>query len=97
MECAGRVSQPEGDAVCMSDLALMEAAREALGFQLTGGQEGALDNILRDLEGPASMLSLLQVRPTSHRLSSPHPQGALMRLRGWNLCEAPSCLWQANM
>ena len=56
-----RASQPEGEGVCMSDLALMEAAREALGFQLTGGQEQALDNVLRDLEGLAPMMSLLQV------------------------------------
>lgn len=45
----------------MSDLALLEAAREGLGFQLTGGQEQALDNVLRDLEGPAPMMCLLQV------------------------------------
>ena len=45
----------------MSDLALLEAAREALGFQLTGGQEQALDNVLRDLEGPTPMMCLLQV------------------------------------
>jgi len=47
--------------VCMGDLALMEAARDVLGFQLTGGQERALDNVLRDLEGPAPMMCLLQV------------------------------------
>ena len=46
----------------MTDLAVLEAAREALGFQLTGGQEQALDNVLRDLEGPAPMMCLLQVR-----------------------------------
>ena len=45
----------------MTDLAVLEAAREALGFQLTGGQEQALDNVLRDLEGPAPMMCLLQV------------------------------------
>ncbi len=56
-----RASQPEGEGVCMSDLALMEAAREALGFQLTGGQEQALDTVLRDLEGPVPMMCLLQV------------------------------------
>jgi hypothetical protein len=96
MGCAGRVSQAEGKGVCISDLALMEAAREALGFQLTGGQEGALDNVLRDLEGPASMMSLLQVRPTSHCLSSPHPQGALIKCHSQCLRKAPLWLWQAH-
>ena len=96
MGCAGRVSRAEGEGVCISDLALMEAAREALGFQLTGGQEGALDNVLRDLEGPASMMSLLQVRPTSHCLSPPHPQGALMKCHSQRLRKAPLWLWQAH-
>ena len=53
----------------MSDLALMEAAREALGFQLTGGQDQALDNVLRDLEGPVPMMCLLQVCVAFHLAS----------------------------
>ena len=57
-----RAAAAEGEGVCMTDLAVLEAAREALGFQLTGGQEQALDNVLRDLEGPAPMMCLLQVR-----------------------------------
>ena len=55
----------------MSDLALLEAAREALGFQLTSGQEQALDNVLRDLDGPAPMMCLLQVSPCSPHGRSP--------------------------
>lgn len=45
----------------MTDLGLMEAAREALPFELTGGQERALDSILRDMQGPLPMMCLLQV------------------------------------
>ena len=73
--CVGRASQPEGEGVCMGDLALMEAARDALGFQLTGGQETALDNVLRDLEGPAPMMCLLQV----HFLCAMLPYGGFIR------------------
>lgn len=52
----------EGGAVAAcGQLGLVDAAREALPFQLTGGQERALDNVLRDMQGPLPMMCLLQV------------------------------------
>ncbi|CAL8466793.1 g6329 [Coccomyxa elongata] len=48
------------EGVCVTELGLLEAAREALPFQLTGGQELALENILRDMQGPLPMMCLLQ-------------------------------------
>ena len=66
----------------MTDLAVLEAAREALGFQLTGGQEQALDNLLRDLEGPAPMMCLLQVRlPMQNACPSQYAGSSLTKLR----------------
>jgi hypothetical protein len=59
-----------GSTLVCDQLVLVDAAREALPFQLTGGQERALDNILRDMQGPLPMMCLLQVRccprPTPH-------------------------------
>ncbi|EIE26488.1 P-loop containing nucleoside triphosphate hydrolase protein [Coccomyxa subellipsoidea C-169] len=48
------------EGVCVTEVGLVEAAREALPFQLTGGQERALDNVLRDMQGPLPMMCLLQ-------------------------------------
>ena len=42
--------------------AFLEAARQALPFQLTGGQEGALQQILADIAKPLPMMRLLQVK-----------------------------------
>lgn len=76
--CAGRASVAEDESVRMTDLTLMEAAREALGFTLTGGQEQALDNVLRDLEGPGPMMCLLQVSLLSSVLRSAQPVDAIL-------------------
>ena len=53
----------------MTEVGLVEAAREALPFQLTGGQERALDNVLRDMQGPLPMMCLLQVQKTQSYLA----------------------------
>lgn len=60
---SGRASALGTEGVCVTELGLLEAAREALPFQLTGGQELALENILRDMQGPLPMMCLLQVPP----------------------------------
>ena len=61
MHAVSRASALGTEGVCVTELCLMEAAREALPFQLTGGQERALDNVLRDMQGPLPMMCLLQV------------------------------------
>lgn len=58
-----RASALGTEGVCVTELGLVEAAREALPFQLTAGQERALDTILRDMQGPLPMMCLLQVPP----------------------------------
>ena len=45
----------------ITDTALVELAREALPFQLTGAQDRALGEILDDMAAPAPMARLLQV------------------------------------
>ncbi len=55
----------------MTELGLLEAGREALPFQLTGGQDLALNNILRDMQGPLPMMCLLQVPPQRQRGPKP--------------------------
>lgn len=49
--------------MCMSNQALMQAARQVLPFQLTPAQDRALAQISNDLLGSTPMLRLLQVRP----------------------------------
>ena len=54
-------------AVCLSNMALARAARQALPFQLTSSQERAFSQIADDLLAPVPMLRLLQVRPAPQR------------------------------
>lgn len=73
MHAVSRASALGTEGVCVTELCLMEAAREALPFQLTGGQERALDNVLRDMQGPLPMMCLLQVpASTSKRILQGH-------------------------
>ena len=67
----GRASALGTEGVCVTELGLLEAAREALPFQLTGGQDLALNNILRDMQGPLPMMCLLQVPPQRQRGPKP--------------------------
>ena len=46
--------------MCMSNMALVQSARQALPFQLTSGQDQALADITDDLLAPHPMLRLLQ-------------------------------------
>ncbi len=64
-----RASALGTEGVCVTEVGLVEAAREALPFQLTGGQERALDNVLRDMQGPLPMMCLLQVQKTKSYLA----------------------------
>ena len=54
-------SQREAQGIVLEDTSLLELGKRALPFQLTGGQEEALQQILDDMRGPAPMLRLLQV------------------------------------
>ncbi len=45
----------------ITDTALVDVAREALPFKLTGAQDRALGEILDDMAAPAPMARLLQV------------------------------------
>ena len=56
----------------ITDTSLVEAAREALPFRLTGAQDRALAEVLDDMAVPAPMARLLQV-PRLQALSLTHP------------------------
>lgn len=81
----------------MTDLAVLEAAREALGFQLTGGQEQALDNVLHDLEGPAPMMCLLQVRLLLLSACPSPFVGSSFTLIGWSSVLPFACLGMTGL
>ncbi|KAL3158650.1 hypothetical protein ABBQ32_011393 [Trebouxia sp. C0010 RCD-2024] len=55
---------PRGEAdlegTCIHTLDMMHAGRAALGFALTDAQDRVLTEILRDMQGPAPMMRLLQ-------------------------------------
>ena len=54
-------SQQEEQGIPLHNTSLLEAGRQALPFQLTAGQDEALQEIVADMAGPAPMLRLLQV------------------------------------
>ena len=51
----------------MSNMSLVNAAKQALPFKLTAAQERAFSQISDDLLAPAPMLRLLQVLPVRFR------------------------------
>ena len=53
-------TQQEVQGIALQNTTLLEAGKQALPFQLTKGQEEALQEILADMAGSAPMLRLLQ-------------------------------------
>ncbi|KAL0024844.1 hypothetical protein WJX79_004631 [Trebouxia sp. C0005] len=53
-------SEADLEGTRVTQLGMMEAGRDVLGFRLTAAQDRVLTEILRDMQGPAPMMRLLQ-------------------------------------
>ena len=79
-------SQREAQGIVLEDTSLLEQGKRALPFQLTGGQEEALQQILDDMRGPAPMLRLLQVQLALKLVSVVCKPSNTGLTRSWRRC-----------